>query len=270
MNQLQADEYKLLIEFDRLCTKYNIAYMLSSGTLLGAIRHQGFIPWDDDIDVCMTREAYDQFKAIALLELDGEMFFQDRFTDKDYFHAFAKLRLNNTVLKEQSSAHLRAHQGVWLDIFPMDHIPDDLNLRNKQKTKVSIYHKLISLMLYTFPTEEKGIKNLIKHIMYRFNKLTFRLNPFISYCYNRREYWMKKFNASDATFTNMLSYNYNDAIYESTLIELSAYESLKRYAFESHTFLGPKSSEIILQRLYGEFMTLPPIEAQVSNHFIVS
>jgi len=111
----------MLIEFDAICKKHQLQYWLDSGTLLGAVRHQGFIPWDDDIDLAMPVEDYTQFLAIAASELSSEIFLQTAHTDKNFKFDYAKLRSNKARIVEfhEKDAQVNYHQGVFVDIFPM-------------------------------------------------------------------------------------------------------------------------------------------------------
>ena len=121
LGEHQKALYTLLCEFDRVCRKLNITYFLFAGTLLGAVRHKGFIPWDDDLDVLMKRADYDRFMKEAPNVLDRERFFlQEEFT-KHWPMFFSKLRLNGTTcLERYRPKDPMMHQGVYMDIFPCD------------------------------------------------------------------------------------------------------------------------------------------------------
>ena len=121
----------MLIEFDALCKKHQLQYWLDSGTLLGAVRHQGFIPWDDDIDLSMPIEDYNKFLNIAISELSSDIFFQTSETDKDFKFDYIKLRSNKASIVEfhEKDKQVTYHQGVFVDIFPM------LTIENTQANK---------------------------------------------------------------------------------------------------------------------------------------
>ena len=111
----------MLIEFDAICKKHKLQYWIDSGTLLGAVRHQGFIPWDDDIDISMPIEDYIQFSKIANSELSNEIFFQTSKTDKNFKFDYIKLRSNKARIVEfhEKDKSIAYHQGVFVDVFPM-------------------------------------------------------------------------------------------------------------------------------------------------------
>ena len=111
----------MLIEFDAICTKHNLSYWLDSGTLLGAVRYQGFIPWDDDIDLSMPVEDYNKFKDIATSELSSDVFFQTKEADENFKFDYIKLSSNKADIVEfhEKDRDIQYHQGVFVDIFPM-------------------------------------------------------------------------------------------------------------------------------------------------------
>lgn len=122
--RLQRQLMKCLLEVDRICKEYQIEYFLGGGTLLGAVRHRGFIPWDDDVDVMMTRENFDRFAQIAPHAVGADFFFQSSATDGDYHSPFAKIRLRNTLFETAFSGRFSyVENGVFLDIFAHDAAP---------------------------------------------------------------------------------------------------------------------------------------------------
>lgn len=125
--------YELLEVFDAVCRKHGISYMLFAGSALGAVRHQGFIPWDDDLDVVMLRREYERFLAVAQEELDGEKYFLQREFSRHWPMFFSKLRKNNTTcLERYIPRDPELHQGVYIDIFPCDDLADGKLMRKLQ------------------------------------------------------------------------------------------------------------------------------------------
>lgn len=126
-----------------ICLKHNIKYYLVGGALIGAIRHKGFIPWDDDIDIAMMRSEYDRFLEVCREELGDSYFLQVYGSDKDYYLPLARICLRGTYIYEYYSEHLKFNKGLYLDVFPMDNIPDDENERAKQERKLTIIDTLL-------------------------------------------------------------------------------------------------------------------------------
>lgn len=127
MKLVWEKQLEILNEIDRICSIHGITYYAIGGTLLGAIRHKGYIPWDDDIDIAMLREDYDRFCCIAVENLKSPFFLQTEKTDPGYLIRHAKVRNSDTtgILKSQSDNNYSFNQGIFVDLFPLDRIPDD-------------------------------------------------------------------------------------------------------------------------------------------------
>lgn len=120
MKKIWAVELEILQVFDEICKKHNLRYFADYGTLLGAVRHQGFIPWDDDLDISMFRPDYERLKLIIAEEIREPYFFQDTYTDSILF-AFSKIRDGRTTaIEEKYCENATPHQGIFIDIFPLD------------------------------------------------------------------------------------------------------------------------------------------------------
>lgn len=126
--QVELDILEKIVD---ICNRHNINYTMSGGSLLGVIRHQGFIPWDDDIDIDMLREDYEKFIEIAEKELKPPYFVQYYKSEKGYYYGHAQIRNSNTtgIIKGDFMNYSFNH-GIFVDIFPLDNVPDDMNLRN--------------------------------------------------------------------------------------------------------------------------------------------
>jgi hypothetical protein len=125
LRTLQLIELELLQEVDRICRKCGIHYNIIAGTLLGAVRHGGFIPWDDDADVAMLRGEYERFRDACQTELDTERFyFQDHTVTPGYRWGYGKLRRKDTLFVREHQEHMPYEQGVFIDVFPLDAVPD--------------------------------------------------------------------------------------------------------------------------------------------------
>ena len=121
--KMQLLELDMIEEVDRVCRKYNINYIIFGGTMLGAIRHKGYIPWDDDADITMLREDYEKFKE-HMNELDPKIcYFQDHTTDPYYRWGYGKVRRTGSEYIRVGQEHLKCKTGIFIDIFPMDDVP---------------------------------------------------------------------------------------------------------------------------------------------------
>lgn len=144
LRKLQLDLLEMLIEVDRICRKYQIAYSLDGGSLLGAVRHGGFIPWDDDVDVIMRRKEYQRFYKACKRELDQKRFtLQEYRTDKNYRWGYAKLRRKGTEFVRLGQEHMQSTRGIFLDIFVVDNVPDGYILRRLHYMACYVIRKLL-------------------------------------------------------------------------------------------------------------------------------
>ena len=119
LRRIQLLELDLLKKVKKICEKYGLVYYLVSGTLLGAVRHKGFIPWDDDIDIAMPYNDYCIFLTLAQKELGDKYFVQNFNTEDGFNRGFTKIRINNTTYVSTENIDSTIHQGIWIDIFPL-------------------------------------------------------------------------------------------------------------------------------------------------------
>ena len=141
----------MLIEFDAICRKHQLQYWLDSGTLLGAVRHKGFVPWDDDIDLSMPIEDYNKFLKIAESELSSDIFFQTSVTDENFKFDYIKLRSNKAHIVElhEKDKQIKYHQGVFVDIFPMLTIENTEANKNQYDSVFKEIREVSSISLHT-------------------------------------------------------------------------------------------------------------------------
>lgn len=265
MNKLQREDLKILKVLDKFCKDNDISYVLYAGTLLGAIRHKGYIPWDDDVDIAMDRENFDKFEDLmsksSLLE-EGYSF-QSNVYSKDYALPFSKVRSNTMNIKENVVSTQKGFIGPWVDIFVLDNVPNDKDLREKQFRKVYFYQKLISFFLLTRVTENnKGIKKFIKHLIETTNKHLYKYYFFLNFLYKRRLYHMTKYNNTQTKYVAELGYMFHPShkTFETTLIKNDSIEDPEHTLFEDLLAPIPKNSDEVLTRSYGDYMTLPSEE----------
>ena len=144
LKKLHDVELEILQEIIRICKKYDIKYYLAGGTLLGAVRHKGFIPWDDDLDIGMLREDYDKFMKYGIKEIDDKYFIHCDKTDPNYWLPFIKVRKNSTTFVEELLNKKEVlHNGIFVDIFPMDNCNNLLLKVIKKLKKLLVLLELI-------------------------------------------------------------------------------------------------------------------------------
>lgn len=252
----------ILTEIDKICRENNLKYSLASGTLLGAVRHKGFIPWDDDVDIVMLYEDYQKFLEIANSKLDKKFYIATPEKSDVYSQLFTKVMAKSTVFGESYFAYSKGHpNGIFVDIFPL--YPTD-NIYKHQKRQ-NITAKICKSMLY--------IKS-----NYFFNQTGMRLLYFylrrFAYFFIPRKFIIKKFKKS------ALKYNSHQSDYAMALTGLGSdtvdrslfkkewFESLIDIDFEGHKFYAFSDYDTYLKHLFSDYMKLPPKEERHPHHYV--
>jgi len=240
--EITLDEAKkimldILIQFDKVCKENNLTYWLTAGTLLGAIRHKGYIPWDDDIDIAMPRKDYEK---LIELNFPQELFLQNKYTDKKFNHYWSKLRYQNSLYIEHDELNkkIEYHQGIFIDIFPMNCI---------NKNIISFYSKL-QFFINIISSQNRFYNKIFGSVI--------------------KTYSIK--------FLNLFNHENNDICIESidtadTNIKAVPKQEifpLEQGIFEGHKFPIPKNSKYYLRVFYGNsFMELPPEDARKIHNY---
>jgi len=178
MKKIWAIELDLLNEFSVICKKHHLRWFVHAGTMLGAIRHQGFIPWDDDIDVVMPRADYEKLCLIGPQKFAFPYFYQTEGTDRFFCRNFARLRNSQTTAIQtwEKVFNYPYNQGIFIDIFPMDNLPDDMEQRKQYYDEVGYYHSMSWQMrnyVYFFHQDKSvdtatRLKRYGKHLLYKY------------------------------------------------------------------------------------------------------
>lgn len=257
---VQKDELQLLVKFDEICKKFNLKYTLAAGTMIGAVRHKGFIPWDDDIDVYMLRDDFNKLRKIAPLELPKNMFYQSHYTDPEYYYPFDKIRLNGTIFKETFLANHNINHGIFIDVFPIDLISD-----NKFKNTIQFYHYRfyrLGLMVKYVNISARSRKRKIIANLLRVFYLPFNLN----YLYKKCELiaQQRENNYRNSKWVRNLNSLGSDGMKET--YHYYAFTNLKYVRFENKKFYISKDYDAMLKTIYGNYMKLPPKSEQVTRH----
>ena len=248
LRKLQYIELEMLIEVDRICRKHAIEYSLDGGTLLGAVRHKGFIPWDDDIDVVMLRPQYERFRATCQTELDVARFFlQDETTDPYYRWGYAKLRRNGTVFVRVGQEHSKARGGIFIDIFIYDHVPDGYWARRLHLFACYLVRKILYAEI-----GRRNASNVFLRGWY-----SFLYNIPRGYAFRIRDGLAAWGNASVTELCRHLTYPYKRSRYG---LPRKCFDSYKEIEFEGLIFRAFSDADVYLSALYGDYMQLPPIE----------
>ena len=246
-------------EIKRVCEENHIRYFLYRGTFLGAVRHQGFIPWDDDMDFAMLREDYEKFRRIAPQKMDPRFCFQDWHTDPEYAHPFGKVRMRGTRYVEAKCRPLEEN-GFYVDIYPLDFAPQQEQARRKlARQQLHLYR--VKLMKSRYTTWMEGdrviLKKRIGYLLYQFIALFVSQKKLIE------------------TYERISRQPESDTLYEQSALPISYYfpaswyEASRDYPFAGCSFPGPQDADSCLSRLYGNYMELPPEGQRENRHQIM-
>ena len=171
MKKAWAVMLDLLAEFDRVCKKHNIRYFASGGTMLGAVRHKGFIPWDDDIDVMMERTDYEKLCKVGPSEFKHPYFLQNKYTDPECPDIMSKLRNSETTAFFGVEEHgfMKYNKGIFMDIFPLDKIPDNIEIQKQfyddLKAELKKLYE-VGRSLGIFSETNKKVQRQVKHLLH--------------------------------------------------------------------------------------------------------
>lgn len=253
--KLQNIILNIMQHIDEICLKHNIEYYIIGGTALGAIRHGGFIPWDDDLDIAMDRANYNKFLKVCRKELDKDVYyFQEGEVDWPLY--FSKVRLRGTYFEEveEDKSILKENRGIYVDIFPLDNVSN-----NKI---ISIWQYFCGKALVSYSLNKRGYKNASifkKSIMF----LTFPLKVKII-----RSFFKEQVEKYKNIETDYLGGFYLISRFKNTITLKKIWGVPKRVQFEKTSLLAPSDLNGFLEFYFGDFMILPPKENRKGHHLI--
>lgn len=246
MDLLHEKQLETAVEVDRICRENGFKCSLYGGSVLGAVRHNGFIPWDHDIDMCMPRKDYDKFVRYMQNNRNQKIFFSNYKSEKRYPNSWGKVRLNGTVFAEKELAPLsELHNGVFIDLHPIDNVTrPTISFQVKCAMFWSCVGKVKSGIYAGTPTKKK-IYKLFSWMPYGV------INAF-------RGFAMKMFKPFKTRYVYKVAHP-NNGIYP---IKRETFENLIEHEFEGHKFFIPENYHEFLTKRYGDYMQIPP-ESQI-------
>ena len=255
IDEIKEVELGVMDYIHNICREKGINYSLAYGSLLGAVRHRGFIPWDDDLDIALKRDQYDKLYQ-AILEDNNSIYKVVSWgNDSRYPYPFYRVYDSRTVY-ENNYIQNDIELGICVDVFPFDDYKDV----NKEITKLDMYRRLSVYTLYGIRNKEAGIKNIIRYLML----VAFRLT--------RVKTWNKKLNDCSKVPVNS---EYIDYLMESkkysTKIDAKALDQVVEFKFEDRVYNIPTDYDHILTTIYGaDYMEIPPIEKRIQHDDFVA
>ena len=256
LRKVQLVQLEIVQEIKRVCEKNNIKFFLDSGSLLGAIRHKGFIPWDDDLDIGMLRDDYERFCNLAVFELDSRYVLQTWKTDNNYPLPFAKVRKKNTIYLERRARPL-AENGIFVDVFPYDYAPNNEKDRQEMRQKLGRQFKCLLMQCKWNPWIIHGRTNwkirlyyLKSQILAIFKDRNELINEFIEVT--------KSVGITDYVYAQTGSKYFPKKIFEQ-IIYVKFENTLMPVIAGYHEWLAIE---------YGDYMTPPPENKRHNMHEI--
>lgn len=248
MKKVWAIQLDLLAELQRVCEKYGLVYYADSGTLIGAIRHKGYIPWDDDIDIVMKRQDYDKLIAVAKDEFRHPYFLQS--AHSEYFpRGYARLRNSDSTAITKNDFDKNINQGVFIDVFPLDHVPDSLAERKKWLRNIHLLFRCMNLGSYEKLAEYSGFVKSIKYLVCRTVLHAVGYQRIV----DRFEGLCRKYNAVE---TKTISYVAHSFGKEKHLWDRTCYDSFHFVPFEFTQICIPDGYDSRLRVEYNDYMKI--------------
>ena len=263
LKKVQQLELEILNDFNKICEKHNLEYFAAGGSAIGAIRHGGFIPWDDDIDVAMDRQTFDKFMKIAETELPDKYYILNYETNPHFPGMNTHICLKGTRFLTYDIKDFKGENGIFLDLFCYDNVSDDDQLMIKQGKKAWFWNKLMILVMLKEPTLFYfGLKKIIIRFVLKLIHFILKICGIKSqFCYKKALSYTKKYKNED---TKRMAYLFNTTKLKPIINKSDIYPT-KKMKFENTEIRVPNDIDKYLTESFGDYMTLPPKE-QRHNH----
>lgn len=248
----------ILKEIDRICKKHNITYFLSAGTALGAIRHQGFIPWDDDADIGMLREDFERFRKIAVTELNKGYYYQRMGKGSRFYRNFDQIGEKSTAFVLHNVKDLKIRHGIHVDIFPFDYVPENEGMREEQVREVQRLRTMLlnKLVPHVVDTKNPWKRLIINHEYYKMKFVPLRL------LHRKMEATLTRYQGKEEQYVADLLTHYKKIMY----FRKSDIIPIKYVEFENEKLPVPGNTDAYLTMMYGDYMTPPPENKRHQRH----
>lgn len=261
IKKLQNELLAIFIDVKNVCDEYNIQYMMSGGSLLGAVRHEGFIPWDDDIDIMMLRSEYEKFRNVFNKTCSDKYVLMEPLSDKKYFYKMPKIYKKGTKYVEIQNAGIHAYDMLFIDVFIIENVPDSKFLRKIKGRIYDFAYKGASVCIdYLYPSpviEEKAKRNQGLAEYYRFRK---RIGFFFSKM-GGIYFYLKICEKLAQTKKETVYLGIPSGIsYEREIFPCEVFTKIAMGNFCGYKVKIPADYDRYLTNLYGDYMKIPPIE----------
>ena len=266
MNELQSKILEILKVFIKVCDKHNLKYYLKGGSVLGAIRHKGFIPWDDDADVMMPREDFEKLLKLQDEFAPYDYFVQHWKTDKKYLYGFAKIRDNKTTMIEKPFALMEINHGIWLDIFPLDGFDykDELRPKRYAHKMRYIWVEMIGFCYLWSLRRKFHLRTFFLDLVLNLGALLWCWGNLFNYRNRWIDHWAKSIKYDEAKMVgSYFSYYFTHEAFPKEWLG----EGIL-VPFEDTMVRVPSEWDKYLTLVFGDYMTPPPEDKRGTLHFL--
>lgn len=261
LRRVQLTQLEIAREIKRVCEENDIRFFLLGGTYLGAVRHQGFIPWDDDMDLGMLRGEYEKFCRIAPEKLGPDYCLQTWYTEPNYGLPFGKVMKRGTVYLESKKSRRLQENGIYVDIFPFDSVPQDLQQRQKLAKHL--------LRLYRLRLMKCGYKPWMEEDKVLWHKRLGYLVYQLQALFCGKQALARDYDALAEAQPDTDTVSEQSGMAQPLYVRREWCEDLVNYTFEGEQFPAPRAYDEFLTIYYGDYMQLPPEDQRENRHQIV-
>lgn len=258
IKKIQQIEIKNLIELKRVCEEIGVEFFLYGGSLIGAVRHKGFVPWDDDLDVAMSRDDYEKFIREAPKKLSPEYFLQSPLNDKKSPYIYTKLRLKGTKYAEYGHHLIKMEKGIYIDIYPIDRLPENdeefLRLYNKFQSIVRLY--VLRQSPYPYIKQRSFVRNFKDAVRF-VASYVLRIVP--------RKVYLKRIYDIMTFYNDKNSSRYGNYSYFDPVNLFKDIHPFEKGEFEGIEVNLPNEWDYHLNKRYGDYMKMPPEEERIGH-----
>lgn len=269
LNKLQKELLSMMKEIDKICKENKIEYFILGGTFIGAVRHTGFIPWDDDIDIAMDRKNYDKFLNIVKEKLPSNMKLY-HYKEEEAFAHWAKI-VNTDFKIIEKYYNIEDEKYLFIDIFPFDNVPEAFIRKMFFKIEIYFKTKKIRIAKRIYLSDKYNIKfeNKVKNMLLKLCNIKVLKNHFeLQKVLEEYDALISKYKKKNTKLIANLCVNYDfDKIYRELFVK-DRIKEIVDYDFEDTKLRGIKNYDYLLGQTFRDYMKLPPKEEQVSKHFV--
>lgn len=263
MKDIQRVSLEILKFVTALCEKQNFRYSLMYGTLIGAIRHKGYIPWDDDVDIMMPRPDYDRFLSYCAAHKEelGVYEIFNRFTHDDYIFGITRVCDSRyEIIKEEASEN--CGMGIFIDVYPYDGLGNDYDVALQLLSKTRQYCDTIVSMTRVNQSQPSNL-NWRGRLVHKIKKLIIKIKG-VKYYLKATEKLRANYQFDKSEYVGPLMWYFSKP--QKVLFKRSYFDELIKVPFEDGEFFVPSEYDRLLRQEYGDYMQLPPVEKRIYHH----